>query len=87
MKSGDTIIFFNPDLLQSEYGFELLRDYLASNTIEDFSRISDIVDGELVIEAPNFQLGESKSISDHFWVSQGYWKVNLESLKEIVGIK
>lgn len=87
MKNGETIIFINPELLRSECGFEMLKDYLASNTPESFSRISDIVDGELVIESPDLKLGGCISTADSIWINSGYWKVTVESLREFIGIE
>lgn len=93
MKKGSKTIFINPDLLKSQCGFEMLSEYLSTNTVEKYSIISEIVDGKLKISSPSSSVACAHFHDDVLIyfdatnINCGYWKMTLESLKNFLGIK
>lgn len=77
------IFFINPNLLKEQAGFELLKDFAATNPeIVEFSTIVGVSEGVLVIDTP-----EKCPYTFRLQLSKGYWMVTLDSLKKFLDFK
>lgn len=88
MDFKETKVFIKPDLLQSEAGFDALKEYFSTTTPEDYTMIRDLVDGELVVKsALDSPIISSYSSADYFAISGGYWKMSVDSIRKFLGIE
>lgn len=91
MELKETRVFINPDLLQSEAGFDALKEYFSATTPEDFTMICDLVDGKLVVKSAlgddSFPTASCHTMADYFAIMRGYCKMSVETIRKILGIK
>lgn len=77
------VFFINPNLLKEQIGFELLKDFVATNPeIVDFSTIVGIAEGDLVIDTP-----KKCPYTFRLQLSKGYWMVTFDSLRQFLGLE
>lgn len=91
MELKETRVFINPDLLQSEAGFDALKEYFSTTTPEDFTMICDLVDGELVVKSAlgddTLPISSSHKMADYFAIMGGYCKMSVATMRKFLGIE
>lgn len=90
MDLKETRVFIKPDLLQSEAGFDALKEYFSTTTPEDFTMISDLINGELVVKSAlgnPITISSNHTLADFYAIRGGYWKMSVESIRKFLGIE
>lgn len=85
------VVFVNPELLKHEESFCVLRDYLLSEpSIEEYSKIENVVDGCVLVAPPymafkNVRHNDSGLCAyDYDAIYAGFFKTTVQSLIEFM---
>lgn len=89
-KLKETRVFINPDLLQSEAGFDALKDYFSTTTPADCTMIYGIVDGELLTEdiltSSTHSICTNRIMCDYYAMTNGYFKMSVFAIRNFLGL-
>lgn len=87
-KLKETRVFINPDLFKSEAGFEALKDYFSVTTPADCTMISEIADGELVVEdiltSDTYAICNNRVMCDYYCMINGYFKMSVCAIRNFL---